>query len=225
MIDACTIKSNPHGLTLVLDKDADFETLIREVCGKFAESKNFFGKADLILHVEGRELTGQELSVLVEAIELNSLIHIILIEENDQLKDTRMVEMADRFYFDEFYQNAKIVTGSVKKDEALSSDGSILILGNIQKGGLVEARGNIIVCGEIRGGAHAGASGEKKAYIVANEFDSTDISIAGNTGEILTAKKSFFRKPSAFEPAVVVLWQGTLLKESLSAGVIKRLVS
>ena len=225
MIDACTIKSNPHGLTLVLDPNAEFETLIREVCGKFAESKNFFGKADLILQVEGRDLTGQELAVLIEAIELNSLIHIILIEENDQLKDARMVDMADRFYFDEFYQNAKIVPGSVKKDETLSSDGSILILGDIKRGGRVEAKGNIIVTGEIQGSAYAGGENEKRAYIVANAFNSNDISIAGHGGEIAGAKKSFFRRPSPAEPMVVVLWEGVLLKESLSAGVIKRLVS
>ncbi|MBR1629940.1 MAG: hypothetical protein IJ679_11865 [Lachnospiraceae bacterium] len=225
MIDACTIKSNPHGLTLVLDKEADFETLIREVCGKFAEAKNFFGKVDLILRTEGRDLTGQELSVLVEAIELNSLIHIILIEENDRLKDARMIDMIDRFYFDEFYQNAKIVPGSIKKDEIVTSDGSVLILGDIKRGGTVKVKGNIIVSGEIRGGAHAGCEGEKKAYIVANTFDSNDISIASHSGEITSAKRSFFRRPSPTEPMVVVLWEGTLLKESLSAGVVKKLVS
>ena len=224
MIDACTIKSNPNGLTLILDNEPDFETLIREVCGKFAESKHFFGKTDLILRVEGRELTGQELSVLVEAIELNSLIHIILIDEHDELKDARMAQRKDRFYFDEFYQNAKIIPGTVKKEEEVTSEGSILILGDVKRGGSVRAEGNIIVIGEVRGSIHAGCEGEKTAYIVANSFDTPDIQIAGCGGEVASPKKGLFARKAPAEPYAVVLWEGTLLKEPLSGGIVKQLV-
>ena len=224
MIDACTIKSNPHGLTLILDKEPDFETLIREVCGKFAESKHFFGKMDLILRVEGRELTGQELTVLVEAIELNSMIHIILIDEQDELKDARMAQRKDRFYFDEFYQNAKIIPGTVKKDEEVTSEGSILILGGVKRGGTVSAEGNVIVVGEVRGSVHAGCKGETKAYIVANAFDTPDIQIAGKGGEVSAGKKKLFGRKDPAEPYAVVLWEGTLLKEPLSGGIVKQLV-
>ena len=226
MIDACTIKSNAHGLTLILDREISFETLIREVCGKFAEAKHFFGKTDLILRVEGREMTGQELSVLVEAIELNSLIHIILIDEKDELKDVRMLEKKDRFYFDEFYQNAKIIAGTVKKDETVESDGSILILGDVKKGGSVAAKGNIIIFGEVRGSVHAGCEGEKAAYIVANAFDSTDIQIAGQGSGIAVTggKRGFFSRKSPVEPHAVVLWDGVLLQEPLSNGIVKQLV-
>ncbi len=224
MKEICTIKSSPHGLTLVLDEEVDFKTLILEVCTKFAESKDFFGKTNLILKVEGRNLSGDEMAGLIEAIEINSLIHVVLIEEDNKLKDARMVKMTDRFYFDQFYENAKISPGSVNKDETARSDGSILILGDVKKGGTVEAKGNIIVCGEIKGSAHAGVPHEEKAYVVANSFDTTSISIACLSVEIFSAKRNFFRRPSPAQPAVVVLWEGALLKESLSGGVIKKLL-
>ncbi len=224
MIDACTIKSNANGLTLILDDQIDFETLIREVCAKFAHSKNFFGKMDLILRVEGRTLTGQEMTVLIEAIELNSLIHIILVDERNELKDARMVEKMDRFYFDEIYQNAKIITGSVKKNDEVFSDGSVLILGDIKKGGQVAAKGNIIVTGEILGTVHAGCEGEKTSYIVANDIHSDNVSIADMHGEIFGHKRSFFRRRSPVEPLAVVIWEGILMTEPLEKGVLKQLI-
>ncbi len=225
MKELCTIKSSPHGLTLVLDKEADFKTLIIEVCRKFADARDFFGETNLVLRVEGRELSGEELLVLVEAIEMNSMIHILLIEENDELKDVKMARKKEKFYFDRFYQNACIHPESVKKDDSLSTENSILILGDIQKGGSVRARGNIIVCGEIRGSASAGCEGENSAYIAAVSFDSSEISIAGHSGEMLKPKKSFFSPKKQEEPSVVALWEGTLLKEPLSGGIIKKLLT
>ncbi len=224
MIDACTIKSNANGLTLILDPKVDFETLIREICAKFAEAKHFFGETDLILRVEGRQMTGKEISVIVEAIELNSLVHILLIDEKDELKDVRMAERKDRFYFEMFYQNAKIIPGTVRKDETVESDGSILILGDVKRGGSVSARGNIVVVGEVKGSVHAGCEGEKKSYIVANEFDSKDITIAGQGGEVVSKKRGLFGGKSPAEPYAVVLFEGALLKEPLSNGIIKQVV-
>lgn len=222
LIDACTIKSNANGLTLILDPDVDYETLIREVCAKFAQAKHFFGKTDLILRVEGRQMSGKEIAVLVEAIELNSLVHILLIDEKDELKDVRMAERKDRFYFDMFYQNAKIIPGTLKKDESVESDGSILILGDVKRGASVSARGNVIIVGEVKGSIHAGCDGEKTAYIVANEFDTKDITIAGTSGEVVSQKRGLFNRKAPAEPYAVVLWEGAMLKEPLSNGIIRQ---
>ena len=87
------------------------------------------------------------------------------------------------------------------------------------------AKGNIIVSGEVKGACHAGCEGLKSAYVVANSFDTTEIKIAGHGGDISSAKKSFFRRPHSTEPMAVVLWEGVLLKEALSAGILKKLVS
>lgn len=67
MKDSVIIKSNPHGLTLFLNPDISFEQLVRDVCMKFANFKNFFGQAALALSFDGRELSTQEMSVLAEA--------------------------------------------------------------------------------------------------------------------------------------------------------------
>lgn len=223
MAEPCIIKSTKHGLGLILDNQIGFEDLVLAICHKFAASRDFFGDTNLYLTVEGRDLTGEELGVIVEAIQLNSGITINLIEQHNELFDARMAGKIDRFYFDEFYQNAKIITGSVARDEEVLSEGSILILGDVKKGGLVRAHGNVIVMGVVKGEVFAGINGEKSAYIVANAFESEYISIAGISEEVVTVESSFFKRNTK-DPHAVVLWEGELVVEPLSKGIVKQLV-
>lgn len=223
MAEACIIKSTKHGLSLVLDRNISFEDLVLAVCHKFADSKDFFGDAKLFLTVEGRDLTGEQLAVIVEAIELNSNITINLIEQHDELYDARMAGRIDRFYFDEFYQNAKIITGSIGRDEEVISEGSILILGDVKKGGLVRACGNVIVMGAVKGEVYAGIKGERAAYIVANSFESDYISIADISEEVITVEGGLFRRNTK-DPYAVVLWEGELVVEPLTKGIVKQMV-
>ena len=99
--DAVILKSNKYGLTLQLDGTIPFEELVRKVCEKFASSADFFGETSMILETIGRELSNEEGMVLIQAIELNSKIKVILLNENNELKDTRMMGQIDRFYKDD----------------------------------------------------------------------------------------------------------------------------
>jgi septum site-determining protein MinC len=130
--DAVILKSNKYGLTLQLDGTIPFEELVRKVCEKFAASADFFGETSMILETIGRELSNEEGMVLIQAIELNSKIKVILLNENNELKDTRMMGQIDRFYKDDIFENAKIIRGSVIKEEIVESDSSLVILGDVQ---------------------------------------------------------------------------------------------
>ena len=115
--DAVVLKSNKYGLTLQLDGTIPFEELVRKVCEKFAASSDFFGETSMILETIGREISAEEGLVLIQAIELNSKIKVILLNENNELKDTRMLGQIDRFYKDDIFENAKIIRGSVIKED------------------------------------------------------------------------------------------------------------
>ena len=119
--DSVVIKSSPYGLTLVLDREISFEQLVREICKKFATSRSFFGTATLVLSIEGRPVSAEEAAVIVEAIQLNSDITISLIEEDNELKNIEMKEKIDRFYYENIYENAKIIMGSVTKKDVVTS--------------------------------------------------------------------------------------------------------
>ncbi len=220
------IKSNSSGLTLVLDKEADFKDLVEDICKKFADARDFFKDASLILTVEGRTLSPEETAVVIEAIELNSDIKIRLICTEDVLADARMVRLTDRFYFEEAFTNAKIIPGSVKRKDVVKSDSSIVILGDVLRGGDVSAVGNVLVMGEVLGSVSAGTDGDERCYIAANYFDTNEISIAKISGN-MRKKRGLFSGVgrNITEPQAVFVWDGSLLMEPMSNGIVKQLLN
>ena len=222
--DAVILKSNKYGLTLQLDGTIPFEELVRKVCEKFASSADFFGETSMILETIGRELSNEEGMVLIQAIELNSKIKVILLNENNELKDTRMMGQIDRFYKDDIFENAKIIRGSVIKEEIVESDSSLVILGDVKSKASVKAKGNIIVFGSLEGKAHAGYPDNTGCYIVAGDLSSKNLQIGTVTGEIKLQEKWSLRvHKKATEPMGITVWNKELLAEPLSSGLLKRI--
>ena len=223
MKNPVVIKSNTHGLTLLLDPEIPFEDLVREICRKFAASRDFFGEVELVLSVEGREVTAEETAVIIEAIELNSGITVSLIQEKQTLKDLQMQGKIDKFYFEKLDENAKIIKGSIKNRQRIQSDSGLVILGDVKANAVVEARGNVIVMGLIEGMVHAGYPDGNHCYIVAGGITSDSLAIGTVRGEPTVQKKWFSRmQKSKSEPVAVVVWEGVLLSEPLSSGLIKQ---
>ena len=79
---------------------------------------------------------------------------------------------------------AKVVSGSLRSGNRIEYEGSVILLGDINAGAEVIAEENIIVFGTIRGLAHAGANGNRKAIIVANEIAAPQLRIADIVKEI-----------------------------------------
>ncbi len=217
------LKSNKYGLSLQLDATIPFEDLVRAVCEKFAGSADFFGETSMILETFGRELTSEEGMVIIQAIELNSKIKVILLHENNELKDTRMLGMIDRFYTDEIYDNAKIIRGSVIKNDVITSDSSVIILGDVKSKASVQAKGNVIVMGTVEGAVYAGYPDNSGCYIVAGELNSKKIQIGNVDGEINIKEKWSLRvHKKECEPVGISVWNRELLAEPLSSGLLKR---
>ena len=223
MSDPCILKSNKFGLTLQLDPLISFEDLVKAVCTKFASSRDFFGAQQMILETTGRELNEQEASVIIQAIELNSDIKITLLHENNELKDTRMQGKIDRFYTDEIFENAKIVRGSVIKEDVVTSESSLVILGDVKSKATVKAKGNIIVLGSLEGTAYAGYPDNTGCYIVANQLNSKNVQIGSCNGQVVVQDKWSFRVRKSYEEAVgVIVWNNQLLVEPISSGLVKK---
>lgn len=222
--DPVVLKSNKYGLSLQLDGTIPFEELVRAICEKFAQSADFFGECSMILETMGRELTTEEGLVIIQAIELNSKIKVILLNENNELKDTRMLDQIDRFYTDEIFENAKIIRGSIYKDDVVTSDSSVIVLGDVKSKATIQAKGNIIVLGSLLGTAHAGYPDNTGCYIVAGVLDSKNIHIGTVSGEIKLQEKWSLRvRRSHDEPIGISVWNKELLAEPLSSGLLKRI--
>ena len=57
--------------------------------------------------------------------------------------------------------------GTLKRRQLLESESSIVILGDVEFGAKVVAKGNIIILGTLYGSVHAGAAGDRNAFIIA----------------------------------------------------------
>lgn len=224
MKDSVVIKSNKYGITLVLSKDVSFEQLIRDICTKFARSRDFFGNATMVLTIEGRAVTAEESAVIIDAIQLNSDISILLVEENQEIKDVQMQGKIDKFYYEKIYDNAKIIKGTVANKDVVTSDSSIIILGDVKSKAKVESAGNIIVFGTVEGRIHAGFPHDDNCYIIANEIRAEQVSIGDVTGEVILQKKWLGKpKKAGAQPISAVVWEGELLCEPIKSGLLKHI--
>lgn len=72
----------------------------------------------------------------------------------------------------------KIIDGSLRSGKKIEFEGSLVIIGDVNAGAEVIAEDNIIIMGVLRGLAHAGAKGNRKAKIFAEEIDAPQVRIA-----------------------------------------------
>ena len=78
----------------------------------------------------------------------------------------------------------KVIDGSLRSGKRIEFKGTLVILGDVNAGAEVIAEEHIIILGTLRGLAHAGAKGNRKAIIAANEIDATQIRIANIVKEM-----------------------------------------
>lgn len=173
MKDYVTIKSYQNGLTLILDEDAPFEELIREIEFKFSESRNFFGNAKMALAIEGKKLNSAQELHIIEAIRKSCDIHIICLVGKDEdtnkffLKALEQVEkrLSANDSQGQFYK------GTLKNKQILETENNIVVLGDVYPGCAIISSKNIIVLGGLYGEAYAGGDGQEGHYIVALEME------------------------------------------------------
>lgn len=172
MKDAVLIKSFQSGITLMLNEEASLEEILEELAFKFSEAKNFFGQASVALSMEGRPLTNVEEIKILETIRENSNVNIMCIVGHDEETDKKYIKALQHMQrrltaADEgqFYK------GSLKNNQVLETENSIVVLGDVYPGCAVISAKNIIILGGLYGEAYAGGNGMEDAYIVALEME------------------------------------------------------
>ncbi len=136
-----------------------------------------------------------------------------------------MKEKIDRFYYENIYENAKIIMGSVTKKDVVTSDGSIAILGDVKSKAIVQAAGNVIVMGSLEGSVYAGYPEDDKCYIAANQINAAHMQIGKVAGDVKVASKWSFRsRKGESEPYAVVVWEQELSGRATSEWTIKTFI-
>lgn len=179
MKDHVMIKSNRYGLTVYLDGEIPFDELLMEIENKFRTSSHFFEGTGMAVRFENRILTKDEEQKIVDVISEAADIEILCILDYDE-KTTKMYRSAvDQTLAEIPEPDGQFYRGTLKRNQVLESETSIVIIGDVEEGATVVSKGNIVITGNLYGTAHAGASGRKDAFIAALCMEPEKLRISG----------------------------------------------
>jgi septum site-determining protein MinC len=182
MSQSVVIKSNKYGIHLVLDKDVEFDAILKEIVDKFKDTEKFFKSAKLAISFEGRELTTDEEQEIIDAITNNTSIKIFCIVDNNPAHEEFIKQQIEHYqatYEQPIVDNGGIqfYHGTLRSGQTVESETGIVVIGDVNPGATVSSYGNIVVLGNVKGNVYAGIGGDDKAFIFALNLDPIQIRI------------------------------------------------
>jgi len=175
------LKGRRDGISVLLDDKADFE-LIKDVLRKrVAGSRNFFEGAKATVTFKGRKLSKSEEDLLLAIIQFEANLNVSVSDVSEPTAEQKLIPATppgiQPIRNETFYYH-----GGVRSGQAITQNGSVVIIGDVNPGGEIKATGNIIVLGSLKGTAWAGApgdtGGDTKCFVSALDFQPTQIRIA-----------------------------------------------
>ena len=165
MSELVTIKSSHSGIELRLNANLPFPDLLKAVEEKFRQSADFFKNAKMAVSFSGRTLSISEEEQLIQVITQTTNLEIICIIDHDERKELIYKRAVAQCLSEREKSDGQFYRGTLKRRQLLES--SIVILGDVEFGAKVVAKGNIIILGTLYGSVHAGAAGDRNAFIIA----------------------------------------------------------
>lgn len=225
MSQAVIIKSNKYGIHLILEKEISFQSLLDAIIEKFKESEKFFKGAKLAISFEGRNLTPEQESAIIDAITANTSIEILcIVDDNPEHEEyiRQQIEVCQAAVQQPYVDGGtQFYRGTLRSGQVLESEAGIVVVGDVNPGATVSAYGSIVVLGAVKGNVYAGLGGDDSSFIVALDMDPIQIRI----GNILakspdkpfsgrrTRKKI---KETSSNPQIAYTKDGTICIESLT---------
>lgn len=105
-------------------------------------------------------------------------------------------------------EHALLIQQTLRSGQSVSHPGNLVILGDVHPGAEVTAAGSIYIMGTLRGLAHAGATGDEGAVVLAFRLIPTQLRIAGR---ISRAPDADADKPD--EPEIARIRNGLIVIE------------
>lgn len=179
-----TFKGMKDALIIMLDEEQDFNELMAELTKRLEASVNFLKGVNYPVKIKGRILTEDQFKVIAEKIkEITGLdISRADAKENhspvkERSKKSEEVQLKSMFYgIDEGV--TKFHRGTLRSGQLVKFHGNVVVIGDANPGSEIVASGNIVVMGTARGIVHAGATGNKNAFVVAFNLYPTQLRIA-----------------------------------------------
>ena len=179
------LKSYSNGITVIMDSDTDFEEIRQEVGEQFYQASKFFKNAKVALAFEGRDLTSEEETMLVDTITQHSDLKVLYIVGKDERYAHTFLKACEDFAKENENSNARVIRGNVINNECIESNNTIVIIGDVYPGCKIKSREDIIVLGGLYGEAYAGTDGNSRRFVAASEMNPEILMI----GDLLLNRK------------------------------------
>ena len=150
------IKSNKYGLIVHMDPDAEYTEILKELREKFTESARFFKDATMAVTFEGRILTKPQEEEVIGLITDVAHIHIVCIFDANENTERLYKKVVEDSLNSLTRKEGQFYKGTLRQRQVLETEQSIIILGDVEFGATV-----------VRGTVHAGATGDRNAFITA----------------------------------------------------------
>ena len=225
MKNSVKIKSFQHGISLHLPAEDSMENILEMLSFKFKESASFFKDAKMVLSIEGRTLSDDEETAVVDAIESNSDIKILCLIGKDAETENHILKALEQYQNinsnDEEQNIAQFYKGGLKNGQILETDSSIIILGDVNPGSNVISKKDIIVIGGLYGNAYAGTNGEEGHFVIALDFSPECLKIDKLRYEV--GKKAKWPIKPKYQPKIAHVVNGLVVIEPISRDFTKNL--
>jgi septum site-determining protein MinC len=86
-------------------------------------------------------------------------------------------------------ETALFISKTIRSGTRIEYPGNIVIIGDVNPGAEVIAEGNVVVWGRVRGVIHAGAKGNRNAFICALDLSANQLRIADEVSAMLKPQK------------------------------------
>lgn len=218
------IKSFPSGLSLYLDEEMAFESLLDEIALKFKESAHFFKDASMGISFEGRNLTTEEERKILDVIALNSSLNIVCIIGKDDETNQNYVRALQQFAFhqEEIENAGQFYKGTLKDGQILETENSIIILGDVYPGASIISKKDIVILGGLYGQAYAGGSGMEGHFVVALEMSPEKLKI-GEFKYKTSEKQSKWSIKPKIQPKIAYVKDGRVMMEAITKELLNAL--
>ena len=190
MKNCVSINLRKNEIVIKLDENSEQMELIGALRRKLPELKNLYKDEKTPIKVTGKVLKNKEIDEIQSLIKSKIDVEI----EFDMPKTLGLHSIKKTFEKKTTISETTFHRGSLRSGQRLEAEGSIVIIGDVNSGAEVIAEENIIVLGDLRGLAHAGAKGNKQAFIASGLLDTVQIRIANIVREIDREEEHLYKQ-------------------------------
>ena len=191
------IKGLRDGLLITVG-DGDWSVLEPSLLEQINTQQAFFRGARIALDVGPQILKVNELVSLRDKLSEHGVsLWAVLSESPTTEKTAQLLGLATRiskprpeemrqYSVDDLGdETALFVSKTLRSGMRIEFPGHVVVFGDVNPGAEIVAEGNVLVWGRVRGMIHAGAKGDKSAYICALDLSPTQLRIADEVSAVL----------------------------------------